>query len=169
MLQNKWIVLLLLLIRFNSYSQQSTAVIPLTTIIQNTEQRYNVKFSYAVEDVKNIRIEAPNASLTFKEVITYLNAKVLLNFKAIDDRYVTVSLLNKTVRVCGTVYSETTKTTLPGASIRLVGSSRGAVANGTGTFTIDNIPLNATIIVSFIGYEDQQFTPKELFSENNNC
>ena len=169
MLQNKWILLLLLLIRFNSYSQQSNAAVPLTTIIQNTEQRYNVKFSYAVEDVKNIRIEAPNTSLTFKEVIAYLNAKVLLNFKAIDDRYVTVSLLNKTVGVCATVYSETTKTTLPGASIRLLGSSKGAIADATGTFTINNVPLNAVIIVSFIGYEDQQFTPKELFSENKIC
>jgi hypothetical protein len=38
----------------------------------------------------------PASTLTFKETI-YLNAKVLLNFSAIDERYVTVSVLNKTV------------------------------------------------------------------------
>jgi hypothetical protein len=66
------------------------------------EKQFNIKFSYAVEDVANIAIEKPNTSFTLQETIDYLNSKTLLNFKALDDRYVTV-VLNKTISVCGIV------------------------------------------------------------------
>ena len=167
--QNKWLLLVLFLLCYTSYSQQPAPKLPLSTIIKNTEQQFNVKFSYAVEDVKNISIEAPKISLTFKEIIAYLNATVLLNFNPINDRYVTVSILNKTVKICGTVYSENTTATLPGSSIRLLGSLRGAISDANGLFTIDNVPLNSKIVISFIGYEDQQIYVKELFTDNKNC
>jgi hypothetical protein len=67
------------------------------------EQQFNVKFSYAVEDVVFINIEKLLSDLTLQETIAYLNSKVLLNFKALDTRYVTVSVLNKTFSVCGIV------------------------------------------------------------------
>jgi hypothetical protein len=56
--------------------------------------------------VANIAIEKPNTSFTLQETIDYLNSKTLLNFKALDDRYVTVSVLNKTISVCGIVSDE---------------------------------------------------------------
>jgi hypothetical protein len=36
-------------------------------------------------------------TLTLQQTIDYLNSKILLNFKALDNRYVTVSILNKTI------------------------------------------------------------------------
>jgi hypothetical protein len=33
-------------------------------------------------------------TLTLQQTIDYLNSKILLNFKALDNRYVTVSILN---------------------------------------------------------------------------
>jgi hypothetical protein len=167
--QNRWILALLSLLFFNSYGQQSSVVLPLSTIIKTIEVQYNVKFSYAVADVQNITIAPPESTLTFKETIVYLNAKVLLNFVAINDRYVTVSVLDKTVRVCGTIFSDYGKVTLPGASIRLLGSTKSAVASTTGYFNLDNVPLNSTLTISYIGYEDQQFSAKELLPNNKTC
>lgn len=162
-------LVLIVLVVGNSYGQQSSTEMPLGTIIKKIEQQFNVKFSYAVEDVKNINIEAPRSSLSLTETINYLNAKVLLNFKAIDDRYVTVSLLNKTFTVCGTVFSEKSITSLPGASVRIVGSTVGTITSNKGKFKIDNVSLNAILTISYVGYEDQQFSAKELFSNDGNC
>jgi hypothetical protein len=39
-----------------------------------------------------------------QQTIDYLNSKILLNFKALDNRYVTVSILNKTINICGTAH-----------------------------------------------------------------
>jgi hypothetical protein len=166
---NNSILVLLSLLFFDSYGQQSAPVLPLTSIIKTIEQQFNVKFSYAVEDVKNISIEAPKPTLNFTETIAYLNAKVLLNFKAIDDRYVTVSLINKTVKICGTLLSSNTNTSLPGASIRVLGSTKGAISSRNGNFELDNVPLNAIVSISYVGYENQQFSAKELLSNGESC
>ena len=166
---NKWTLVLLILVFNCSYGQQSNAFKPLTTIIKTLEQRYNVKFSYAVEDVKDIAIESPQSSLSLSETLVYLNKKVLLNFIAIDDRYITVSLLNKTVTVCGTVYSKDLTTSLPGASVRIAQSTKSAITSDKGYFKIDNINLNAVLNISYIGYADQQFTVKDLLMNEQNC
>ncbi|MBX9889152.1 MAG: TonB-dependent receptor [Flavobacteriaceae bacterium] len=166
---NKWTLVLLILLFNCSYGQQSNAFKPLTTIIKTLEQRYNVKFSYAVEDVKDIAIESPQSSLSLSETLVYLNKKVLLNFRAIDDRYITVSLLNKTVTVCGTVYSKDLTTSLPGASVRIAQSTKSAITSDKGYFKIDNINLNAVLNISYIGYEDQQFNVKDLLMNEQNC
>lgn len=167
--QIKWFSIIIVFIISSSYSQQSPAALPLTTVIKTIEQQFNVKFSYAVEDVKSITIAAPPSTLNFNETIKYLNNKVLLNFKVIDHRYVTVSLLNKIVTICGTVFSENPTSALPGAILKIVGNTQSTITSNKGFFKIDNVPLNSIVTVSFIGYQEQQFTAKELVSNDRTC
>jgi hypothetical protein len=103
---NKWIICLLLCIGSLCYGQNSAKKIPLTDVIVSIEKQFNLKFSYAVEDVASITIERPKTSLNLKETIEYLNSNTLLNFKAIDNRYVTVSVINKTISLCGILFTE---------------------------------------------------------------
>jgi hypothetical protein len=42
----------------------------------------------------------------FKKKQSIINSEKQQNFKALDDRYVTVSVLNKTISVCGIVSDE---------------------------------------------------------------
>ncbi|HEY4617322.1 MAG TPA: carboxypeptidase-like regulatory domain-containing protein, partial [Flavobacterium sp.] len=164
---NKWLFYLLLCIGSIGYAQKTNDKIPLAAVISSIEQQFNVKFSYAVEDVAGIAVEKPAATLTLQETMDYLNSKVLLNFKALDNRYVTVSVLNKTISVCGTVFSEELKTPLVGATV-LVGNSV-AITNKNGFFTIPNVPITATISISYLGYEGKQFTANQLFSTSSSC
>jgi len=166
---NKWILYLLLAAVSVGQAQTSSSKTALTVIISNIEQQFNVKFSYAVEDVAAISIEKPAADLTLSQTIEYLNSKVLLNFKALDNRYVTVSVLNKTLAVCGIVFAQDSQTSLPGASVRVDDSSKGTVTSKNGGFTLKNVALDSTITISFIGYESRQFTANELFAQDNNC
>jgi hypothetical protein len=164
---NKWILYILLYLGCVSHAQKGNDKIPLTGIITSIEQQFNVKFSYAVEDVKGISIEKPATTLTLKETIDYLNSKVLLNFKALDNRYVTVSILNKTITVCSTVFSEELKAPLAGATV-IVGKSV-TITDKDGFFSILNVPITATISISYLGYERKEFRANELFTTEKNC
>jgi hypothetical protein len=136
----------------------------LTAVMTTIEQQFNVKFSYAVEEVVYINIENQLLISTLQETIAYLNSKVLLNFKALDTRYVTVSVLNKTFSVCGIVSTQDSQATLPGATVKLDDSSNRTNPQKNGTFNLNNVALDATITISFIGYQSSQFTANELFS-----
>ncbi|HEX9827817.1 MAG TPA: hypothetical protein VGA80_14555, partial [Flavobacteriaceae bacterium] len=100
---NKFIVSILLLAYSHGLAQNNSKPVPLVDIIAITESKFDVKFSYAVEDVKDILIEKPDSSLTLEQTIAYLNAKTLLNFKFIDQRYITVSVIDKHINICGYV------------------------------------------------------------------
>lgn len=162
---NKWLLYLLLGIGYINYAQKANDKIPLTGIIPIIEQQFNVKFSYAVEDVAGIAVEKPANTLTLQETIDYLNSKILLNFKALDNRYVTVSVLNKTIPISGLVLSEDSKTPLAGATV--TANSRVILTNKKGAFNIESIPLDATVSISYVGYESRQFTANELFTAQN--
>ncbi|MDI5950089.1 TonB-dependent receptor plug domain-containing protein [Flavobacterium yafengii] len=168
MVLNKWLISLLLCIGSICYGQNTTKKIPLSEVIISLEKQFNIKFSYAVEDVVTIKIDKPNASFTLQETIDYLNSKTLLNFKALDDRYVTVSVLNKTISVCGFV-SDEKKSRLVGASVFVNDVGRSTITDENGTFKLQNIPINATLTISYVGFESRQFSANELFSAQNNC
>jgi hypothetical protein len=169
MQQNKWILYFLVCFWMVGYSQEIAKPTPLVTIIKNAEQQFNVKFSYAVADVNTITIKPPSATLSLSETIDYLNSKVLLNFKILDERYVTVSVLDKTFSVCGIVNTSNANTSLPGATVRIIGSTRGTITTKTGSFKLDNVPLNSILSISYLGFEERQFTANELFHPNDNC
>ncbi|SFF41283.1 TonB-dependent Receptor Plug Domain [Flavobacterium xueshanense] len=151
------------------YGQNTAKKTPLTAVIISLEKRYNIKFSYAVEDVATIKIDKPNTTFTLQETIDYLNLKTILNFKALDDRYVTVSMLNKTISVCGIVFSDEKKSRLVGASVLVNDIERSTITDENGSFNLQNIPITATLTISYVGFESRQFSANELFSAQNNC
>jgi hypothetical protein len=164
---NKYFFYLLICVTSISYAQKTNDKIPLSGIISSIERQFNVKFSYAVEDVAGIIVEKPAPTLTLQQTMDYLNSKILLNFKALDNRYVTVSVLNKTIDVCGNVFSEDSRTPLAGASVGIDGSI--TITDKKGAFNVPNVPVNAKISISYLGYEQRQFTANELFLSQNNC
>ncbi|MFV5699719.1 carboxypeptidase-like regulatory domain-containing protein [Flavobacterium sp. ZT3R17] len=169
MMLNKWLVYLLLCIGSICYGQNTAKKTALTEVIVSIEKQFDVKFSYAVEDIAAIAIEKPNPSFTLQETIAYLNSKTLLNFKALDNRYVTISVINKTISICGIVLSNEKKSPLIGASVVVNDIGRSVITNENGKFNLPNIPINATLTISYLGFESRQLTAKELFSAQNNC
>ncbi len=62
---------------------------------------------------------------------------------------------------CTGVVKDATGETIIGASVVVKESTGGAGINGTttgfdGDFTLNNVPVGSTIVVSFIGYETQE-------------
>jgi len=165
---NKAVVYLLLLINLHGYSQTQEKL-ALTQVISFVEENYDVKFSYSVNDVKNIFIDAPKKTFTIPQIINYLNKNTLLNFELLNDRYITVSMLNKTISICGIVTANLNNDVLFGASISVVNTNSGTIANEKGFFSLDNISVNARVLISYLGYKTQEFTAKDLFANNDDC
>ena len=53
---------------------------------------------------------------------------------------------------------DTTGASLPGATIRVKGSNQGTISDENGAFSLKNVPENATLQVSFIGYVTKEVT-----------
>lgn len=165
---NKWIFYLVFFISSFCFAQKSDNKKPLIDILKTIEKQYNIKFSYAVEDLNAIRIDQPSNTLSLQELIDYLNAKIPLNFKALDNRYVTISKLDKTITICGIVLAEDSKTTLPGASIR-TNNSNWTIASKNGNFSLANIPIDAIVTISYLGYESKEVKAKDFFASAKDC
>ncbi len=166
---NKWIVILLLLISSYCFSQNGTGTIPITDILTKVEERFSVKFSYSSEEISKISIEEPKEYSNLSEIISYLNSKTLLNFKSIDDRYITVSELGKTISICGTLLSDENGDSLFGANILLKNTKKGAISNDLGEFRINDVRIDETVAISYLGYKSLELNAKEFFSANNIC
>lgn len=83
-----------------------------------------------------------NTDLTYEVLDNYL---VVLKFNGVEFQQ---------QRVTGKVTNEAGEP-LPGASIRVKGSSGGTSADMEGNFAI-TVPANATLVISSIGYDDQE-------------
>lgn len=57
--------------------------------------------------------------------------------------------------ITGTVADSKTKETLPGASIQVKGTSKGAATDMDGNFSIANVSSTDTLVVTYMGYQSQ--------------
>jgi hypothetical protein len=62
------------------------------------------------------------------------------------------------------VSTQDSQATLPGATVSVDDSSNRTITTKKRTFNLNNVALDATITISFIGYQSSQFTANELFS-----
>ena len=169
MVNNKWTIILMILISGYCFAQNETKKVPLTNILTSVEEKFNVKFSYSSNEISKVSIEEPQEYSNLQDVLAYLNSKTLLNFKAIDDRYITVSELGKTISICGKVISSENNDLLLGANILLKKSGKGTITNDIGEFKMSDVSIDETIIISFLGFKNIEISVKELFSVNGEC
>ncbi|WP_282071882.1 TonB-dependent receptor [Polaribacter atrinae] len=146
------------------FSQNSSDKLPLSSLLLTLEKSYDIKFSYSDNDVKNIFIPKPEEGISIENLISYLNKETFLQFKTLDNRYVTVSFLNKYISVCGSVLDANSLEPLFLTSVKVNGYKLGTTTNSKGLFYLKNVPVNATLTISFISFKAKIITAKELFS-----
>lgn len=76
--------------------------------------------------------------------------KYLILFTSIFSVFVTAQEVN----VSGTVFDAESGELLPGASIVVSGTNIGTTTDFDGNFSLNNIPINNQIVVSYLGYND---------------
>ncbi|WOD42946.1 TonB-dependent receptor [Hwangdonia lutea] len=169
MTKTKHFIVLLSVYCCFSFGLQAQEKLPLLDVIQQLENQFDVKFSYSIDDVSNVLVDQPIKSNTLHQIIQNLNATTLLNFKFLNERYITVSTINKTIAICGVLVSEKTKEPLLGASVLIENSTKGVITDIDGAFNLDEVGANETIILSFLGFETQVFKAADLMLLDNTC
>lgn len=145
------------------FSQTATTKVSLSKILAELEKKFEIKFSYSDADITDIYLVKPDEKLTLKEAIAYLNENTILQFTSLDDTYFTISFLNKKVRVCGTIVDAKTGEPLSLSTVKVTNSSIGNTTDIDGYFSFKNVPLKASLIISFLGYSSKKIPVKELF------
>lgn len=149
-------------------AQQAQIKWPLTKIMSDLELKHEVKFSYAVKDVKGIELEPPEKDFTLNQSLDYLNASTLLNFEILDERYITVTSLNKSISICGFI-KENSVLALPGASVLVENSTRGAITDINGKFILEDIPANSRLVITYVGFKTEILKASLFFSTTDSC
>ncbi|TDU40324.1 TonB-dependent receptor-like protein [Gelidibacter sediminis] len=161
-----FIVLSFGLLSFEVYAQDK---LPLSDLLAQLETKFDIKFSYSVNDVKQVRVGQPHDSATLVQIINQLNANTNLNFEFLDERYIAVSVNNKNISICGIVYAENLNTPLFGATIAVTNSSNGTVTDVNGKFELKDLSANALVSISYLGFTSQTISAYNLRISNNGC
>jgi hypothetical protein len=124
---------------------------PLDAVLQQLEDKYMVTFSYADTNIEGISIPNPPSDISLKEVLQFLEQQTNLDFQQLDDRFITISDLNRSrLTVCGIIIDEETGEKLSGATIQT--SNQNTISNEDGFFEVNPIEENETITIQFLGY-----------------
>ncbi|PIB29038.1 TonB-dependent receptor [Maribacter sp. 4U21] len=153
--------LLLLLFWGNSKAQDTaSSKIAVTTLIQELESTYGIKFSYVDEDLKEISVSFPNDS-NLEVILNDIRKQTQLKIEKLNSRYYSISK-STTVDICAQVLDNYESNTIPGASVQVLGSTVATVTNSEGSFSFTNIPRKSIIQVKHLGFKTLFITAEEL-------
>ena len=169
MLRTKNIFILFFLYCSFSFGFQTEEKLPLLDVLVKLETKFNIKFSYSITDVQAILVESPKDSDTLNQIIESLNANTILNFKFLNDRYITVSTIDKVLTICGVLVSDQNAEPLLGASVLINGTTKGMITNFDGKFQLTEVGINETIIISYLGFNTLSFKAEDLRFNNDTC
>ena len=156
-----FLLLLLLLSSGNSNAQDtSNSKIEIIVLILELESKYDVKFSYIDEDLRQLKIAIPK-DIELEALLNVIRAKTQLKIEKLSERYYTISK-STTVDICARVLDNYESNTIPGATVQVLGSTIAAITNLDGTFSFTNIPRKAVIQIKHLGFKTLFITAEEL-------
>jgi hypothetical protein len=155
----------LLCIFCKSNAQEKPAEeIPLIRLIQNLENKFEIKFSYADDDVKSVQITVPKSQV-LSEIITHIRTQSKLQIKKLSERYYTIVDSN-TISICATVLDNFGQNTIAGATVEVLGTEMALVTNELGNFKLQNVPIGAKIQIKHVGHKTLFVNAKDLTGSN---
>jgi TonB-linked SusC/RagA family outer membrane protein len=151
-----------------TYTGQS---VPLTTVFSVIKQQTGYFFFYRKEDLAGARpVTLQLENVPLQNALEQALSGQPLNFEIQGNTiFITLkppalqsvdSLPPKTVRIRGAVFNEAGQP-LAGANVTIKETEKGTVTNARGEFDLGAIPVNSTIIISFIGYAPQKIMVKD--------
>lgn len=123
-------------------------------VLTTIEQQSIYHFVYSEQKMPaNVKVSLTVSNIEVTEVLDKILANSGLTYSVLQNHLVVIAPVGENISaaiVKGKVIDETGKP-LPGASIKLKGTSAGTVTDVNGDFSID-APENGIIVVSYIGY-----------------
>jgi TonB-linked SusC/RagA family outer membrane protein len=146
----------------NVYSQEKVTINLKSTdfkkVISSIQKQTNYHFVFSERKIpteKNLSINVQNQEVP--KVLDQLLANTDFTYTVLDNNLIVITSKNEVVSnvvVKGTVHDANGQP-LPGVSIRVKGTSAGTQSDMNGNYSI-NVPDNATLVFSFLGYDTQE-------------
>ena len=130
---------------------QSGEKIGLSTFIQQLEQEFNIKFSYADSEIYDLEIHIPKENF-LADILDDIENQTQVEIEKLNERYYTLTKSNF-VSICATVLDNFKMNTLYGATVKVLGTNISTILDDSGTFTLYNIPRNASLQIKHLGYK----------------
>ncbi|MBA3986046.1 MAG: TonB-dependent receptor, partial [Flavobacteriales bacterium] len=127
---------------------------PFLEIILQLQELFDVRFSYSGKEIETLMVEKPDYTNTLPKILDQLTKNTGLQFKNINERYIAITTSeDKYSNICGILFNAETLFPLEGATIQVLGSNKATISNLDGKFSAENVQQNATIKISYVGFE----------------
>ncbi|MCF6307738.1 MAG: TonB-dependent receptor [Flavobacteriaceae bacterium] len=163
--KNLLLFLFFSVVTFPFYGQTTAEKKPLALLLTATEEKFEVRFTYATKNIENIYLESPSEVFSLAETLDYFNKNTPLLFTKVDNRFITITLKNSPFERCGIVTNSITGEPLEGATILTNNQNFAGITNNEGWFVIPPTIKANTVTISFIGFKKVQFPISELETE----
>ena len=136
-------------------------------VLKEIEESSDFRFFYIREQVDVVRRVSVRANgATVEQILDELFAGQGISYKVMDDNLVLLSP-DENIKKMESVVSQQQKSVsgqvtdvqnrpLPGVTVVVKGTTQGTVTKADGSYSISNIPENATLQFSFIGMKSQE-------------
>jgi hypothetical protein len=158
-------ITLLFVFSFQHTYSQNTVSKSIIGIMNHLESKFNVRFSYATQDVSQITLVPPAEELDLSESLQYLNNHTPLIFTEIDNRYITVIKKITISEYCGRLLNSETGTPLEGANIVTESNRFSTVTDPEGYFYLPEAVLADSFTISYVGFETITLSVEELSAD----
>ena len=133
------------------FAQHQDEKVDFRSVIISTEQKFNVAFSYADENIDGVFLVPPSDNLNLIETLQYLREQTSLQFKQLNRRHIAIIKTVPSSRdVCGVIIDGENGEYIAGATIQSANS--GAVSDEKGSFILKNILFSDTLHIRFVGF-----------------
>ena len=137
---------------------------PLKTVLKEVENQTGFSIIYKNDEVEvDRKVNASFQNATLNEVMSKILGNQQLTW-IMQDKMIIISKKGKektsqrgkTINITGVINDEA-GIPIIGASVLVRGSATGTITDMDGNFTISDVPLNAMIDISYIGYKTLSF------------
>jgi TonB-linked SusC/RagA family outer membrane protein len=142
---------------------------PLEKVLSEINNQTGYTFLFTDQELKNTKITVTVKNASISEALDACFKNAGINYKIIDNNILlkpsdsvvsTGPLPVPPATAKGTILDENGKP-LPGATIKVKGANRSTISNGDGYFSLDNIPDDAVLVITFVGYATREVSIKQ--------
>ena len=93
-------------------AQEDAAKVSLISFLQDLERDFDIKFSYADDDIRMLSVVAPQTEI-LEDILEDVQKQTQLQIQKLNERYYTITKLSS-IAICGIVLDNLRETPLPG-------------------------------------------------------
>ncbi|WP_250433130.1 carboxypeptidase-like regulatory domain-containing protein [Hanstruepera flava] len=153
-----WLICLFFCNALHLFAQDKTS---LATILKDIENRYDVQFNYAPDNINNVFIVSPSIEFTIDETLNYLEKET--NLKASLSENGIIILTKYTYKtICGNIKNYQDSKPIEHVSIQV--DNYGTVTDKNGFFELDVNNSESTLTIRSLGFTTLELKANEFLN-----